>query len=107
MIQMKQNDTRPATDPTLNRGGTAINLTDAASVTFKLRYFGRKELKVNSACVITDAVNGKVEYRWQAGDTDTPGKYHAEYEVLWLDGSVETFPTMTPEVCIIWSDLDE
>lgn len=106
MIQMKQNDTRPPTNPTLTRGGTPVDLTLASSVTFKLREIGRQDLKVNSSAVITDAVNGVVEYRWSAGDTDTAGKYHAEYQVLWNDGTVETFPTGVPELCIIWGDLD-
>lgn len=36
--------------------------------------------KVNgSACIVTDAANGKVEYRWVAGDLADPGEYVAEF----------------------------
>jgi len=108
MIHIKQGDRRPVADITITRGsaGTPVDLSLASSVTFKMRYRNRKTLKVNSAAVITNAVAGEVEYRWASGDTDTPGMYVAEWEVLWNDGTTETFPTLNTDIVRIGGDLD-
>jgi len=103
---IKQNDRRPVASTVITRGGVIVDLDTAAGVTFKMKRFGRVDLKVNSAAVITDAANGAVEYRWSAGDTDEAGKYFAEYEVLWADSTTETFPSLSHEIVLITSDLD-
>jgi uncharacterized protein YfaS (alpha-2-macroglobulin family) len=41
---------------------------------------------------IHDAPNGVVRYSWGTDDTDEAGRYRAEFEVTYADGSVETFP---------------
>lgn len=106
MITVKQNDRRPPASQTLKRGTTVVPLTDATGVTFKMRYEGKKDLKVNTAASIVDAANGGVKYNWQEGDTDTPGVYYAEWEVIWSDGTPETFPTLGYEIVLITGDLD-
>lgn len=106
MIFVKQGDTRPAAQKYLTRGTAVVDLTQAASVTFKMTRVGKVDLEVNSACVINDALTGDVEYRWAAGDTDNSGDYNAEFQVLWLDGTLETFPTLGHERVRISSDLD-
>ena len=35
-----------------------------------------------------------VEHAWQPGDTDTPGRFEAEFCVTYMDGTVETFPNL-------------
>lgn len=42
--------------------------------------------------VITDAANGRFEYRWQSGDTDTTGKFKMEFEVTPASGGKFTLP---------------
>jgi hypothetical protein len=46
---------------------------------------------VKDTCVITDAVNGQVQYLWQAGDTDIAGTFEVEFEILW-GTEVQTVP---------------
>lgn len=59
--------------------GMPIDLTNA-TVNFIMANTQGKAL-VNAPCVITDAVNGKVEYRWQDGDTAEAGEHYAEFEI--------------------------
>lgn len=106
MIHIKQNDRRPVAQKNLTRGSTQVDLSLATGVTFKMTLQGQIDMKVNAAALINDALTGDVEYRWQAGDTDTPGTYFAEYEVVWNDGTTETFPTLGHEVVLITGDLD-
>lgn len=37
---------------------------------------------------------GYVEYVWAAGDTDTAGRFVAEWRVVFTDGTVQTYPTV-------------
>jgi hypothetical protein len=107
MIWVKQNDTRPPASTVLSRGTTIVNLTTATSVTFKMRMNNSVGvLKVDSAAVVLDAIAGSVEYQWSVGDTDTKGTFAAEWEVLWNDGTKETFPTITADFVRIQADLD-
>lgn len=106
MIYVKQNDRRPAAPATLKRGTTVVDLTQATSVTFKMRGLNQIELTTDRAAVVLDAAAGSVEYRWEAADTDTAGTFLAEWEVLWSDGTTETFPTIDYDIVQISSDLD-
>ena len=107
MIHLKQNDLKPAAQTTLTTDGTTpVDLTNATSVTFKMREWGSNTLKVDTASVVTDAVNGTVEYRWASGDTDASGTYYAEWQVLWNDGDTQTFPVIGYDVVVIHGDLD-
>lgn len=106
MIQVKQNDRRPAAYTTLKHGDDPVSLVEATSVTFKMRPQHGVTLKVNALAEITDAAAGEVEYRWAVGDTDTSATYFAEWEVLWSDGTPETFPTLDYDIVHIYPDLD-
>lgn len=106
MMNMKQNDRRPAFPATLKHGTEAISLVEATSVQFKMRPTWDMELKVDAPAAITNAVEGQVEYRWATGDTDTVGEFLAEWEVTWSDGTNETFPTIDHDRVIIHGDLD-
>lgn len=35
-----------------------------------------------------------VAHLWAQGETDTPGRFEAEFRVTYLDGTVETFPNL-------------
>lgn len=96
---IKQNDTSPAyvvdLQDDVDTTPAAINLTDATSVTFKMRSAAAAASSapvVDEAMTITTAASGRCTYEWQTGDTATAGTYNAEFEILWDDGTIETVP---------------
>jgi uncharacterized protein YfaS (alpha-2-macroglobulin family) len=90
-FNIKQNDTSPSLQAILkDASGTAIILT-AASVRFHMKALDGT-VKVDAAMTVTDNLNGVVQYDWQTGDTDTVGSYSVEFEVTYLDNTIETFP---------------
>lgn len=92
---LKQNDTSPTLDAILSdAAGDPVNVI-GATVRFRMVQVGDTALKIDAPARVVDGGAGHVRYTLQAGDTDTPGRYKAEFEVTFLDGSVETF-TNTP-----------
>lgn len=91
-----QNDTAPPIESTLRDEGVPIDLTNATNVRFHM------EDKYNRV-VVEDDVTGRVsvtnhdlarvEYAFAPGDTTDVGDYTAEWEVVYDDGTSETFPT--------------
>ena len=106
MMNMKQNDRRPAMPVTIKHGTVIVSLVEATSVQFKMRPSWGTDLKVDAPAEITNAADGEVEYRWAVGDTDTVGEFLVEWEVLWADGTTETFPTIDFDRVVIHDDLD-
>lgn len=59
-------------------------------------YFRKVELPGGPAKVsgqsmnITDATNGKLEYRWQTGNLSDPGLYNAEVRVTFADATIQS-----------------
>ena len=89
---LKQNDTAPSIRATLKDGsGNVIDLTDA-TVRFHMKDLAGTVKIDASADVVSPATSGVVQYGWVAGDTDTTGSYYAEYEVTYVDSTVESFP---------------
>ena len=89
---IKQNDTAPSLQAILKDGdGNAVDLT-GATVEFHMSSVDRTTKTVSQSANIVDAVAGKVQYDWQAGDTDTPGTFLAEWQVTYSNGTTETFP---------------
>ena len=99
---IKSYDTAPPIRATLQDGlGNDVNI-EGAEVLFILRHIWDPEthrrpgpqLFANPANndQVGDDTMGDVSYEWQPGDTAIPGGYWAEWEVTFLDGSVETFP---------------
>ncbi len=76
------------------------------SARFHMKAYGATTLKVDAVADITDEDNGRVEYTWASGDTDTAGTYYGEIEVTFADNSVETFPNSGYFTIIIQEDLD-
>lgn len=83
-----------------DENGNALNLT-GATVTFKLVARNDNTIKVNRAATVlvadpsllTSATQPNVQYSWQAGDTDTPGLYIAEWVITYTALSAsETAP---------------
>lgn len=105
-FKIKTNDTSPKLTVDLeNASGSAIDLS-GSTARFHMKKYGETSLKVDDSADITDADNGRVEYTWSSGDTDTAGTYYGEIEVTYGDGAVETFPNSGYFTIIIQEDLD-
>jgi len=91
---MKKGDTLPVLDVILRDGHDAVDLTSATSATFKMvseaGLASGASPKVSSAATI-ETETGRVTYAWSTGDTDTPGVYAAEIEVLYGTNTI-TYP---------------
>lgn len=89
---IKEGDTSPALRATLRAGGAAVSL-QGASVRLHVAPAGGGDAVLNAAAGILDpATGGVVEYDWTSGPLLSPGSYEAEFEVVYADGRVETFP---------------
>jgi len=98
---LKQNDTSPTLDAILTDADGNIVTVTGASVRFHMRAIGSSALKIDAAATVVDGTAGHVRYTLQAGDTDTPGSYVAEYQVTFLDGSIETFKNTPDQLRVI------
>jgi hypothetical protein len=98
---IKANDRLPAIQATLS-----ADLTTATGVKFIMKTATGSTIKVNSTAIIVTPASGVVRYDWLAVDTDTPGKYLAEWEVTWTGGKKQTFPTLTFHAIDVLADLD-
>ncbi len=94
-LKLVKNDLQPYYRVKVQKSdGTAIDLT-GATIYCTMKPKGGTTLKINrqtTGIVITDAANGEFEYRWQAGDTDTTGLYHIEFEINPGSGGKFTVP---------------
>ncbi len=91
---MKQNDTDPDLDVTLQSGGSPWSIPGTATVQFHMKATGGGALKVDAAAVADPdqgANPGKVVYSWAGADTDTIGTFDGEFEVT-DSGEIMTFP---------------
>lgn len=87
----KRGDTGAATATLKDGDAVAVNLT-GATVKFIMRPTWPGPLKIDRAIDLDDATNGVVSIDRTSADTDTAGHYHAEFEVTYASGDVETFP---------------
>jgi len=103
---IKQFDTSPTIGMNLQAAdGSAVNIVNALDVRFHMRLQGELTLKVDARAGIIDAAGGVVKYDWFPEDTDTPGRYEAEIEITYTDGSVETFPNGGYEIVTVVDDI--
>lgn len=100
-FHITENDTAPPIEATLKAGdpAAAVNLT-GASVRFHMEDEAGT-VKVDAAGTLVDAANGKVKYDWQPADTDTAGRFKAEWEVTFSDGTIRTFPTGSSKTTVV------
>lgn len=92
--RMKQGNLLPAITAQLLYATTLVPINlNGASVNFIMRLpRSTGSPKVSRAGIITDAVQGLVSYEWQAGDTDTPGLYLAEWQLIFPGAKPYTVP---------------
>lgn len=103
---IKSHDRLPSIQATLGSGGAAVDLTTATAVTFIMRAINGGTVKVDAAASIVSAASGVVRYDWAAVDTNTPGQYQAEWEVVWSGNRKQTFPTTSYHTVDVLADLD-
>jgi hypothetical protein len=51
------------------------------------------------------ANRGWVDYEFTSGDTNQPGRFWAEWEITFPDGSVQTVPTRGHDILIVYGQL--
>lgn len=91
-ITLKRGDTRHAIKAILkDNDGDPVNLT-GCEVKFIMAPLGRGATVCREPH-IEDAEHGEVWVVWVPGETAISGVYRAEFEVVYLDGKVETFPS--------------
>lgn len=89
---LKEGDTAPKLQASLkNPDGTAVDLTNANVDIRIAKARGGGNIESGNAFT-TDANNGVIEYDLAQVNTDNDGRYRVEFEVTYIDGSVETFP---------------
>jgi len=93
-FRIKQGDTRPLLEAQLQDASDCSprSLVQADTVTFHMRDVDTGSVVVEGSGTILDAQQGIVYYEWNSGDTDTAGRFKAEFEVTYADGGIETFP---------------
>ncbi len=107
-LYLKRNDLQPYYRVKVeDSDGNAVDLTGADIVcTMKAPGGTLKIDRQSTGIVITAAASGEFEYRWQAGDTDTAGKYQIEFEITPASGGKFTVPGKGEAVVIIQESLD-
>ena len=68
-----------------NLTGATVTLEVTSAVSGAVVFTGRP-------VTLVDALNGKVRYDWQAGDTATAGRYEGRFHVVYADATPGTFP---------------
>ncbi|MFU8777875.1 MAG: hypothetical protein ACNA7M_09430 [Roseovarius sp.] len=88
---IKRGDTSPALRFELLPGSVSLA---GASVQFQMRFRDGATVIDCEAEILTVFEPAVVAHLWRPGETDTPGRYEAEFRVRYMDGTVETFPNL-------------
>ena len=106
---IKKNDLQPAYPAQVkDSSDAAVNLTGAV-IYCTMKNAADGTLKINRQTIginISDAVNGKFEYQWQTGNTDTAGKYYIEFEINPASGGKFTVPADNSAIVIVKESMD-
>jgi hypothetical protein len=104
-VLVKQNDTRPAiTYQALQGNGNPVVLT-GATIVFSMRNAQNQAVKVNRAnATVVNATLGTMQWTPAAGSFDTNGTFEGEFEVLFSDGGIQTFPPGQRYIYILVGD---
>lgn len=90
---IKQGDLEPAIEANLQYAdGTPVDVT-GKTVTFKWRNRDDDAAAIQTGtATVVDGPTGHVKYDWQTGETDTPGPFYAEWDVVISGARTLTFP---------------
>lgn len=88
---IKRGDTSPALRFALLPDSVSLA---GATVRFQMRARGGATVINRQAEIFSVFEPAVVAHFWIPSDTDTPGRYEAEFRVTYLDGSTETFPNL-------------
>ncbi len=89
---IKQGNTEPDLVVVLKRGNGTYPDLSTATVKFRMKPWEGGERKVDRVADKNDAEH-LARHAWLLTDTNTPGRYNAEFVVIYTDGAEETFPT--------------
>ena len=96
LFTIKRGDTSPALSATLlDPDGEPADLSLAERVEFRMNAPYDDELITGSTDDNVSYLNkgeGRVQYDWQPGDTDTVGQKEAEFVVEYSNGNIRTYP---------------
>ena len=76
-----------------------------AQVLFQMRKHQGETVIDATALIETVFAPAVMGYAWTPSDTDVAGRYQAEFEITYSDGSVETFPNRGFITVIIPEDV--
>jgi hypothetical protein len=87
-----QGDTAPPVTGTLTKDdGTAFDLSVIDAVRFQMRKPDDQRYTIDElADIVGSPTAGKVSYSWSPNDLSVPGEYIAHWELLFLDGKLQT-----------------
>jgi hypothetical protein len=88
----KVKNTFPFLEATLTMEGQPINLTNATSVTVRLKGLSSPNTLITGACTYPSPTTGNVIYAWKTTDTEHEGEYEAEWEIAWNNGTISSVP---------------
>ena len=107
---MKTGDTEPNLSVELVKNNGVSQVLTGYEVHFRMREAGGDQLIVDDDTTgnvsITGEDQGKVEYSWQPGDTETPATYECEFEIDDSADSIITFPNSGFFTVLIEEGLD-
>jgi hypothetical protein len=103
-IELQEGDTLPSVSATLiGPDGGAVDIS-GADVVFIMEDSYSSEKIFSKSAMKTDPANGKVEYQWDAEDTNTSGFYEARWKVTFNPESsnpdVQHFPNDSEGISI-------
>src|SRR5215216_3492645 len=105
ILEMKQGDTAPRFRAQLLDGDDPVDLTTASQVKLLIGYTDGTALSQTVTVENQTTNTGWVNRTWVAGETELAGNHQLEVEVLWADGTRQTFPRDTYGEFIIIGDL--
>lgn len=108
-LYIKKNDLQPYYyGQVKDASGAVVDIT-GATVRVTMKNASTGTLKIDrgtTGITVTDAANGKFQYAWQSGDTNTVGTYYIEFEVSPVGTGKFTVPANELATVIVADSLD-